>query len=299
MTAVRRHSQNASQGAAAPSAQLRAERDQLLGETLLRLGRLNDEAMQRIADLQQRTNAPFAKAASSLGLITRDDVETAIGVQRGFVREGDGEGRLPANAVIVRRPRSKEAEQFRALRTKLLTSKDADKLSMFAIAAMGSNGEADHATLNLAASFAQIGKRVLIVDADLRASRLSACFGAPEGPGLHETLAGACDVGTSVRATVIANLSVLTAGAAHVNAHERLADKTLPQTLDHLRRSFDIVIVMTSPFGKVADARFVWSAVGAVLVVARRHHDRLSELTELNAALRQVDAAIIGAALLG
>lgn len=304
MSAVRRRVRQSappppSRAATPAVSQARAEHDRRLGATLIRLGKLNDEAIAKIVELQRQTNAPFAKAASKLGLLTREDVETALGVQNGFIREQEGEGRLPSNAIIVRRPASKEAEQFRALRTRLLTSKDADKLNLFAIAANGSSREADHVALNLAVSFAQIGKRVLIVDADLRATRLAARFSLPAGPGLRETLSAQCDIRDAIRPTIIANLSVLTAGELSPSAHELLSGKTLTLTFDYLRCAYDIVLVMTTPFGPVADAQFVWAAAGGVFIVTRRNLDRLAELKTLNTALRQIDAAIIGAALAG
>ncbi|NWG91739.1 MAG: polysaccharide biosynthesis tyrosine autokinase [Parvularculaceae bacterium] len=298
----RRPDRRASIAPRAPSPaelQARVERDRRLGDTLVRLGKLNEEAMARIAEIQRQSNAPFAKAASKLGLLTKEDFVTALAVQNGFLREGEGEGRLPASAVIVRRPSSREAEQFRALRTRLLTSKEAEKLNLFAIAANGSSREADHLAINMAASFAQLQKRVLIVDADLRATRLAARFGIQGGPGLKETLAGECDIRKAIRPTVIANLSLLTSGESAPNSHELLSGETLRLTFDYLRCAFDIVIVATAPFGPIADAQFVWSAASAVFVVTRRNEDRLIELKNLNAALRQVDADIIGAALAG
>ena len=271
----------------------------MLRDTLVRLGRLNDEAVVRIQTLQREMNAPFAKAASKLGLLTRDDIETAIGVQHGFIREGEGEGRLPANLVIIRRPQAREAEQFRALRTRLLTSKEGESIGLFAVASYGAHDGADHIALNLAASFAQLRKRVLILDADLRASRLSRAFSVEAGPGLRETLLGACDIRKAIRPTIVQNLSVLTAGAPDKDGHELLSSEALRLTLEYLRCAFDIVVVQTAPFGPVADAQFVWAAAEKAFVVARRHHDRLTELKELNAALRHAGAGIIGAALAG
>jgi capsular exopolysaccharide synthesis family protein len=279
--------------------QARVERDRQLGDTLVRLGKLNEEAMARIAEIQRQSNAPFAKAASKLGLLTKEDFVTALAVQNGFLREGEGEGRLPASAVIVRRPASREAEQFRALRTRLLTSREAEKLNLFAIAANGASREADHLAINMAASFAQLGKRVLIVDADLRAARLAARFAVEKGPGLKETLAGECDIRKAIRPTVIANLCLLTSGESAPNSHELLSGQTLRLTFDYLRCAFDIVIVATAPFGPIADAQFVWAAAATAFVVTRRNEDRLGDLKDLNAALRQVDADIIGAALAG
>lgn len=280
-------------------AQSRAERDRRLSATLMKLGRLNEEAVARIAEMQRRTNVPFAKAASKLGLITKEDVATALAAQNGFLRENEGEGRLPANLLIVRRPRSKEAEQFRALRTRLITGTVAEKLNLFAIAANETATQADHVALNMAASFAQIGKRVLLVDADLRASRLASRFAVAAGPGLKETLIGAADIRQAIRPTIIANLSVLTAGGDAIEGGELLSSETLKLTFDYLRCAFDVVIVMTTPMGAVADAQFVWAAAGEVFIVARRNADRLADLASLDVALRQVDATIIGAALAG
>lgn len=289
----------AGEATGAQDAVSRLENDRRLAETLMRLGKLNEEALGRILRLQQQTNAPFARAASKLGLVSRDDVETAIGVQHGFIRDGDGEGRLPNGLVIVRRPRSKEAEQFRAMRTRLLTGRDADKLKLFAIASNHRPGAADHVCLNLAASFAQLKKRVLIVDADFRATRLQSAFALDDGAGLREALNGDCDIRRAIRPTIVANLSVLPSGGLQNDGHELLSNAALNLTFEYLRAAFDIVVVMTAPFGPIADAQFVWAAAGSVFVVVRRHEDRLPELKELNTALRQVDAAMIGAALAG
>lgn len=275
----------------------RIERERRLGATLVRLGKLNNEALARINEIQRRTNAPFARTASRLGLITKEDVATALGVQNGFLREGEGEGRLPPNLVIVRRPASKEAEQFRALRTRILASKDCEKFKLIAIASIGASRAADHVAQNMAASFAQIGRRVLLVDADFRATRLASRFAAPQGPGLKEALAGACDVRNAVRPTVIANLSMIASGETTYAGYELLAAQTLRLTLEYLRCAFDNVIVMTTPFGPIADAQFVWAAAGNAFAVLRRHADRRTELEALNKAIRQVDAAVVGAVL--
>lgn len=303
MSALRKHLCNrageAGRTRPAPSPEARLDREQKLSATLIRLGKLNEEAVARIQELQRQTNAPFAKAASRLGLLTRDDFETALGVQNGTIRVHEGEGRVPQSAVIVRRPASKEAEQFRALRTRLMTSIDAEKLGLFAVASSGAGREADHVAVNLAASFAQIGRKTLIVDADLRKARLAKQFKIAPGPGLREILSGEGDIRDAIRPTMIANLSVLTSGEMEPAAHALLSNNTLELTFDYLRCAYDIVIVLSAPFGAIADAQFVWSAAGAAFVVTRRNKDKLVDLKSLNAALRSVDASIIGAALAG
>jgi receptor protein-tyrosine kinase len=275
-----------------------AARDARLADALFRLGRLNAEAIARVKSAQQRTNASFARAASALGLLTRDDLAAALGVLNGFVRERGGDGAIPPSLVAVRRPRSAEAEQFRALRARLLTGKEADRAGLFAIASTGAR-EADYVAVNLAAACAQFGRRVLLVDADLRATRLAAQFGLEAAPGLAEILRGEADLARAVRTSVVANLSVLTSGAPAPRAHDHLAAETLRAQFDACRRNFDIVMAVAAPFGVVLDAQFVWAATRSVFVVSRRHVDRLDGLAAMGAALRQVGADAIGAALVG
>lgn len=286
--------------AAAPPASspedLRA-REERIGAILLRIGRIDEAGLGRIVELQRRTNAPFARAARHLGLLSRDDIQTAIGVEQGIVAPDAGEGRLPPGLIVARRPSSPGAEAFRALRTRLVTGRDAERLNLFSIASIASAREVDHVAANLAAAFAQIKKRTLIVDADLRGSRLSRLFSLPKGPGLAEALRGDADLRDAIRPTIVANLSALTSGDVDASAHELLAGPLLDPTLAWMRAAYDVVILTTTRFGPRADAQFVWRSTGSAFIVSRRHEDRLPELRALNAALRQVDAVAFGAAL--
>ncbi len=277
----------------------RAERDQHLGATLVRMGKLDGEAINRIVEAQRRMKAPFASAASRLGLVSKEDLHTALGVQHGFLRIDEAEGKLPKAMLTVRRPASPEAAQFRAMRARMLTSKNRDDIKAFAIASNATSREADYVALNLAASFAQLKKRVLLVDTDMRAPRLARYFSMPPGPGLRDVLGAGVDIRNAVRTSIVSNLSVLMAGDGAGDADELLAGDLLRLAVEYLRCAYDSVIFLTTPFGKAADAQFVWATVGNVMVVTRRNEDRMAQLKALHGALRQVDAKIIGAALAG
>ncbi|MEZ5897362.1 MAG: CpsD/CapB family tyrosine-protein kinase [Parvularculaceae bacterium] len=277
----------------------RAERDQRLGATLVRMGKLDGEAINRIVEAQRRMKAPFASAASRLGLVSKEDLHTALGVQHGFLRIDETEGKLPKAMLTVRRPASPEAAQFRAMRARMLTSKNRDDVKAFAIASNTTSRESDYVALNLAASFAQLKKRVLLVDTDMRAPRLARYFSMPAGPGLRDVLGAGIDIRNAIRASIVSNLSVLTAGEGAGDADDLLAGDLLRLSVEYLRCAYDNVIYLTTPFGASTDAQFVWSTVGNVMVVTRRNEDRMAQLKSLHGALRQVDANIIGAALAG
>lgn len=208
------------------------------------------------------------------------------------------ERKMPKALMVARAPASTEAEHFRALRAQLLTAKGGEPVRLFAIASHASGDAADYVAMNLAASFAQLNRRTLIVDADVRAGRLAARFGLGEAPGLCHVLAGEIDFEAACQPSVIDDLVLLPSGGGGPGAEELLADGGMPEALAMARASFDNVIVLAAPYGPTADGHYVWAAARSVLVVARRHHDRLEELRRLNIALRHVGAEVIGATLL-
>ncbi len=207
-------------------------------------------------------------------------------------------GRMPKALMVARAPGSAEAEHFRALRAQLLTAKGGEPVRLFAIASHASGDAADYVSMNLAASFAQLNRRTLIIDADVRAGRLAARFGLGDAPGLCHMLAGELEFADACRTSIIDDLMLLPSGGGGPGAEELLADGGMPEILAMARASFDNVIVLAAPYGPTADGHYVWAAARSVLVVARRHHDRLEELRRLNIALRHVGAEVIGATLL-
>lgn len=275
----------------------RALREERIGEILMRLGRLDQDGLGRIVEHQKQTNQPFAKAAARLGLLSRDDIQTAVGIDHGIVAPEGGEGRLPPSLVVARRPGSREAEAFRALATRLLTCREAEKLNLFSIASAASPRDSDHVAVNLAACLAQMKKRTLIVDADLRADRAAKLFGLAPAAGLADFLRGEADLRKCVRPTIVSGLSVVSSGRIDASSHELLASNALGPALDWTRAAYDVVIVLTARYGEVADAQFVWRRTKSAFVVARKNEDRLPTLRVLHGGLRQADADVFGAAL--
>jgi capsular exopolysaccharide synthesis family protein len=276
---------------------VRALREERISEILMRLGRLDREGLGRIIELQKETNTPFAKAATRLGLLSRDDIQTAIGIEHGIVAPDGGEGRLPPTLVVARRPASSEAEAFRALATRLLTCREAEKLNLFSIASSAAPRDCDHVTANLAACFAQMKKRTLILDADLRAERMRKLFGLEPGPGLADFLRAEADLRKCLSPTVISGLSVVPSGRIDASSHELLASSALAPAFDYVRAAYDVVIVVTARYGAIADAQFVWRRTKSAFVIARKNEDRLPVLLALHGGLRQADADVFGAAL--
>lgn len=205
--------------------------------------------------------------------------------------------RRAMDIAYLRRPRSPSAEAYRALRARLLTACDPERTRLFAIAAHGGGKEAAACALNLAAAFAELGRRTLVVDADFRRPRLALPTAGVEG-GLRALIAGA-EIEQVASSGGVDRLSFLSTGASGPDATALLADGGLTEALRRCKSAFDHTIVIAPPFGPSADAHFVWAACSSVVVVARRHRDRAAGLKEMATALRQVGAVAIAGVLAG
>jgi capsular exopolysaccharide synthesis family protein len=154
------------------------------------------------------------------------------------------------------KPRHAVSEAYRALRTALLLS-SAEEMRMIALTSAQS-GEGKTATAaNLAVVMAQLGRSVLLIDADLRKPRQHRVFRVSNRQGLVNCLTEGTDLDEVVQTTVVPGLTLMTSGTIPPNPSELLASDRMRELLERARRLFDFVIVDTPPILAVTDASLV------------------------------------------
>lgn len=147
---------------------------------------------------------------------------------------------------------------------------------------------------NFAAIMAHAGKRVLLIDADMRKGHLNKQFGLPREGGLSELLAGELSAAQAIRAQVLPNLDVLTTGKLPVNPADMLMSESFVRMLDVLSAQYELVIIDTPPVLVAADTAAVAPYMGAVLLVARADQTQLGELNESAKRLSHAGKAVSG-----
>lgn len=165
-------------------------------------------------------------------------------------------------------PDSIFAEEYRTIRTALLYSlRDKDARALAVTSPLPQDGKT--ATVcNLAASLAQAGKRVVLIDADLRKPRLHAIFGIKNLKGLSKYLMDDLPFRDLLHATPIPTLFIINAGPPPPDPSELLGSDKITALIGELKREFDFVLVDTPPTLAVSDAFVVGSRLdGAILVV--------------------------------
>ncbi|MGJ7511010.1 polysaccharide biosynthesis tyrosine autokinase [Variovorax sp. GT1P44] len=204
-------------------------------------------------------------------------------------------GRTESGSLLAdAHPHSASIEALRTLRVGLrLTMADAPNNRILVTGATPGVGKSFIAS-NFATLLAQSGKRVLLIDADLRKGDLSGAFDLPREGGLAELVAGDVDAQQAVREQVRPNLDVLTTGRLPEMAADMLESESFTHTLETLSSSYDLVVVDVAPVLVAADASAVASACGVVLLVTRAGKSQLGELNESIRRLVQAGASING-----
>lgn len=215
------------------------------------------------------------------------------------LRNGTGRGAEPGmELVAATRVHSGVAEAFRTLRTNLLFSPGVESLrSMVVTSPAGAEGKTTTAA-NLAIAFAQQGRRVLLVDCDLRRPRVHALFRVPREPGLSELLRGKVVAEQVIRSTTVEGLAVLPAGALPpVSASDLLGGGVIRSLIEALSDDFDLVILDTAPVLPAANAAVLGTQVDGVLLVVRAGKTERGAARQAVQQLSAVGARIFGAVL--
>jgi succinoglycan biosynthesis transport protein ExoP len=195
-------------------------------------------------------------------------------------------------------PRAPATEAFRTLRTNLdFANVDEPVRSILVTSAIPNEGKTTIAS-NLAVVFAQGGKRVLLLDADLRRPGIHRAFDLPNSFGLTNLLrADGLAIDSVANQTSEANLRVITTGPLPPNPAELLASRRMKDLLHRLAQHADILVVDSPPLQVVTDAAILASELDGTLLVIDASHTRKAAVRQAAEALNRVGAHILGATI--
>ncbi|MEI6153988.1 MAG: polysaccharide biosynthesis tyrosine autokinase [Deltaproteobacteria bacterium] len=187
-------------------------------------------------------------------------------------------------------PRSSIAEAIRTVRTNILfSSSDNEKKVLLVTSALPSEGKTILST-NLAVGFAQLGKKVLFIDADMRKPRVHTVFKMEREPGLSEILTKAGEPFSIIRDTMVENLKLITCGTIPPNPAELLISSHMDEFIEKMKEQFDVVIFDSPPITSVTDAVEIGSYVDGVVMIIKTGvtprpaaQSAIHQLTEVNA----------------
>ena len=198
-------------------------------------------------------------------------------------------------------PKSPISESYRSLRTNISYASTIDKKIKSLLISSSQPGEGKSTTTaNLAIAFAQLRKKTLLVDADLRKPVQHNVFGHPRGPGLSEYLIGdVSDLNLIIHPTKVENLSIITAGGLPPNPSELLGSDVMSKLVDELESEWDMILFDSPPIVAVTDASMISVELDAIALVVKAGNTERSAVDRALDTIRNVRAPLIGAILNG
>lgn len=205
----------------------------------------------------------------------------------------------PEDVVAFRDPDSIEAEAYRTLATAVeFLCRDIDAKVVLVTSPRPGEGKSSVA-VELAAALAKAGRRVVLIDGDLRRPQVHRLFGLANERGLSSVLKGEASLEQSVqRLEQQDNLAVLSAGPPPPDPAELLADERLGLTFASLAAASEMVVVDAPPILPVTDPTIIAQHVDATLMVATAGLSDRREWAEAMNRLAVIDAEVIGTVLL-
>jgi capsular exopolysaccharide synthesis family protein len=202
-----------------------------------------------------------------------------------------------AGFVLAHDPFSITTEAYRMLRTTLLLA-PAETPPKTLLFTSGIHGEGKTVTaVNTAAILAQLGVRVLVIDADLRCSACHTVLGIENKAGLTEVLAGRWDPSDVIRPTVSDHLFVLSGGSVPTNPTELVGSKQMRAVLASLQEQYDYILIDSPPVMLTSDAMLLSTMVDGVVLVANAQRTPKQVVRAARTRLSCARAKILGVVL--
>lgn len=271
---------------------------------------ITDNAQPPGSPVSPRTGLNLAIAAA-IGLILgcavavlRDLLDTSVksadDVQK--VVERPVMAHMPYDAAVPKQPlltdtsaNTMRSEAFRLLRTNLqFLDLDANPKSFVITSAVAEEGKTS-TSVNLAIALAQAGRRVLLVDGDLRRPRVARMLGLESAVGLTTVLVGRSDLESSIQMHQESGVHFLSSGPIPPNPTEILQSRATRDLMHLLRDSYDAVIIDAPPLLPVADAAIMATDVDGAILVVRHGKTTRDQLEHATERLEQVGGRLFGA----
>ena len=199
--------------------------------------------------------------------------------------------------IVEKEPKSVAAESYRSLRTGIQYSSFDKKYKTILITSSEPGEGKSTTSANLALSLVQSGKKVILIDCDMRRPSVHKAFRISDTQGISDVLVGNVKLEDSIVKS--GELYILTAGSIPPNPSEMLESNAMTELLDRLKEEYDYVIIDSPPVQAVTDSQVLSTKVDATILVIKVEKTKKESVRNSIKLLKQVNANIIGTVLNG
>ncbi|WP_336788250.1 CpsD/CapB family tyrosine-protein kinase [Paenibacillus sp. MMO-177] len=197
--------------------------------------------------------------------------------------------------VVLINPSSVVSEAYRTLRTNIQYSSVDSRIQLLMVTSAQTGEGKSTVISNLAVAYAMEGKRVLLIDADLRKPSVHRIFSQTNRQGLTDLLTGMSTLDEVVKDSGVVNLSLITSGPTPPNPAELLGTSRMKGLIQELKESYDLILFDTPPVLAVTDSLIISSLCDGALLVVHAGKVKKAYVRKAKERLDFVQARIIGA----
>ncbi|MDO4289556.1 MAG: CpsD/CapB family tyrosine-protein kinase [Eubacterium sp.] len=191
-------------------------------------------------------------------------------------------------------PKSSEAEIFRSLRTNVLFSEVDASFKVIAITSTQPNEGKSVIAANYAVSLASMGKKVLLMDCDLRKPTVASIFEAKRGIGITNALLSERPLAKCIQQTEVERLYIMDCGPLPPNPAEIMGSGKMRNLIAELRDKFDYILIDTPPVGVVSDALTIKDAVDGYILTVEIDRIKKEKLARVMENIHNTGTFVIG-----
>jgi len=195
-------------------------------------------------------------------------------------------------------PKSPVAEAYRSLRTSLMYSSAGEQIKSILVSSPGPGEGKTTTVANLAITYANLGKKTLLLDTDLRRPVLHRVFNVNRDPGITHYLSAATDDFYSlIQTTEIENLHIVSAGVIPPNPSELLGSERMMNLVRKLEEEWDMILLDSPPLVAVTDATMISKEIDRIVMVVKSGGTDKGAFNRTLLALQNVEAPLGGIVL--
>lgn len=198
------------------------------------------------------------------------------------------------NLVTSKNPKSRSAEAFRTLRTNIQFSSLDKELRSIVVTSSGPGEGKSTVMANLALTMAESGKKVILIDCDLRKPSIHKKMGITNSTGLTNILVQNVKKQECIFKTTVDNLFILTSGPIPPNPAELLGTKKMRDFIEELKLEFDLVLIDAPPVLAVTDAQILSTMADGVIFVASYGEAQKNAVVDAKLSIDKVGGKVLG-----
>lgn len=205
--------------------------------------------------------------------------------------------KIEARLITHLDPKSPVSEAYRTLRTNLQFSRIEKSVKTVLITSSGPKEGKSTTSANLAIAIAQSGKRVVLIDADLRRPVVHSIFGLEKEDGITNYLMNDISYEGMIKKSIIDNLFIIPSGVLPPNPSELLSSQKMEELINKLKNDFDMIIYDTPPIIAVTDAAILGTKVDGCILVVNSGKTNYDAVIRAKSLMENVGARMLGAIL--